>query len=99
MERFSRAVDAVAQPTEALEPAEGALDDVALSLQRGVLGIQLTGSLLRRDAPPRRDERPEALIVDELPEAQAVVALVGSRVGWVLFAASGRMPRKIGGGL
>ena len=41
VKRGGCAVHPVAQSPEALEPAEGALDDVALPLERGVLGIQL----------------------------------------------------------
>ena len=82
LKRGGRAVDPVAQPAEALEPAEGALDHVALPLERGILSVQLTGRLLGRDAAPCRDERPKPLIVDKLPEAQAVVALVGQQ-GWL----------------
>jgi hypothetical protein len=50
-----------------LEPADGALDNVALPLERSVLCIQLTNGLLIRDAPLRRDEGPESMIVDKLP--------------------------------
>jgi hypothetical protein len=70
-------VHPVAQSPEALEPAEGALNHVTLLLDRDVLGIQLTDRLLAWDAAPNRDERPEAVIVDKLPKAPAVVALVG----------------------
>lgn len=62
-----------------LSTNHGALDDVARPLERSVLGIQLTGRLLGRNAPPRRDERPEPLIVDKLPEPESVVALVGEQ--------------------
>jgi hypothetical protein len=77
LERGGRAVHSVAQPTEALEPAERPLDHIAFSLQRGLFGVQLTDGLLRRDARPRRDQRPEAVIVDKLPESPAVVPLIG----------------------
>jgi hypothetical protein len=45
VKRFSRAVDPVPKPAEALEPAESALDHVALALECGVFGIQLTNGL------------------------------------------------------
>jgi hypothetical protein len=69
VKRGGRAVHPVAQAAEALEPADGALDDVALSLERSVLGVQLARRLLGWDASPGRDERPEAVIVDKSPEA------------------------------
>ena len=77
LKRGGRAVHPVAQPAEAFEPAERALDHVALSLECSVFGVQLTRRLLRRDAAPRWDERPESVLVHELPEAEAVVALIG----------------------
>ena len=43
----------VPEPPEALEPAEGPLDNVTLSLERNVRGIQLASrllSFLERDA-------------------------------------------------
>jgi len=79
VQRGGRAVDPGAQPAEALEPAEGALNHIAHPLQRGVFGIQLTNSLLSQDAPPGRDERQEPLNMHKLPEALAVVALVGEQ--------------------
>ncbi len=69
-------VHPVAEPAEGLEPAERALDHIALPLDRGVFGVQLADGLLRRDAGSCRDEWPEAMIVDTLPNAPAVVPLV-----------------------
>jgi len=40
VERGGRPVDPITQPAEALEPAEGALDDRARALECDVLGIQ-----------------------------------------------------------
>jgi hypothetical protein len=77
LKRGGRAIDAVAEPAEAFELAEGALDNRALSLQRGLLGIQLTSGLFRRDAPPGRDAGSKPALLDKAAEAQAVVALVG----------------------
>jgi hypothetical protein len=81
VKRRGSAVHPETQPAEAFEPADGALDDVALPLQHGVLGVQLADGLLAWDAPPSRNERPEAMIVDKLPEAEAVVPLIGEQGG------------------
>jgi hypothetical protein len=61
----------------ALEPAERPLNHIALPLECSVFGVQLTRRLLRRDAAPRWAERPESVLVHELSEAEAVVALIG----------------------
>ncbi len=79
VKRGSRAVHPVAQSPEALEPAERALDHIALPLEAGVLGVQLARRLLGRDAPSGGDDWPEAVIVDKLLEPEAVVALISQQ--------------------
>jgi hypothetical protein len=48
-------------------------------LERGVFGIQRTRRLLSGDTPPGRNERPQPMVVDKLPESEAVVAIVGQK--------------------
>jgi hypothetical protein len=70
-----------------------------MTLERDIDGRQLPGRLLGGDAAAGRDQRPEALIVDELPKSEAVYPLSAGRVGTVVWAASGRMSRGIGSGV
>ena len=77
LKRGGCAVHSVPEPAEAFQPSDGSLDDEALPLERGVLGIELADGLLSRDAAPGGNHRPEPMIVSKLPEAQTVVALVG----------------------
>jgi hypothetical protein len=79
MERGGHAVHPVAQSPEAFEPTERPFDHIALPLQHGVLAVQLSNGLLSWDAPPRRDEWPESLIMHKLPEPEAVIALVSEQ--------------------
>jgi hypothetical protein len=77
LKRDGCAVDAVAQPPKPFQPAEGALDDVALPLQRGVLAVQLACRLLSGNASSDRNEGSEPALLDKAAKAQAVVPLVG----------------------
>ena len=70
-----------------------------MTLERDIDGIQLPGRLLGGAADAGRDQRPDALIVDELSKSEAVYPRVG-RQGWYgRLAASGRMSRGIASGV
>jgi hypothetical protein len=79
LERGGRAIHSVTEPAEAFAPAGGALNDIALSSQRAVLGIQLAGHLLGWDAGPSWDQWSKTSLPHEAAKAQAVVALVGQQ--------------------
>jgi hypothetical protein len=63
-----------------------------MTLERDIDGIQLPGRLLGGDAAAGRDQRPEALIVDELPKLEAVYPLSAGRVGTVVWAHPAECP-------
>ncbi len=77
LKRGRRPVHPVAQPPEALEPAQCPLNHLALSLEPDAFGNQFASGLTAWDAGPGGNQWPVPALLHKAAKTKTVVALVG----------------------